>query len=86
MDHICQSASLGRSLLDACEWHGGAGVHRQPIRRSYCGVGAGPAGEQLLEPLALFERRLHPEVGGSRQNAFSERQDAFYIEFLELAC
>jgi hypothetical protein len=57
-----------------------------PFEGAYCGVGAGPAGEQLLEPLALFERRLHPEVGGSRQNAFSERQDAFYIEFLELAC
>ncbi len=41
--------------------------------------------EQLLEPLPLFERRLHPEVGGARQNAFCERQDALYVEFIELA-
>ena len=41
--------------------------------------------EQLLEPLALFERRLHPQVGGARQNAFCERQDALYVEFIELA-
>ena len=39
----------------------------------------------MLEPLALFKRRLHPQVGGTRQNAFCERQDALYIEFLELA-
>ncbi|MDF2758811.1 MAG: hypothetical protein K0S99_1443, partial [Thermomicrobiales bacterium] len=32
--------------------------------------------EQLLEPLALLERRLHAQVGGARQNAFCERQDA----------
>jgi hypothetical protein len=25
--------------------------------------------KQLLEPLALLERRLHPQVGGARQNA-----------------
>ena len=30
--------------------------------------------EQLLEPLALFERRLRPQVGGARQNALCERQ------------
>ena len=41
--------------------------------------------EQLLEPLSLFEGRLHPEVGGARQNAFCERQDALYVEFIELA-
>ncbi len=41
--------------------------------------------EQLLEPLTLVERRLHPQVGGARQNAFCERQDAFYVEFIELA-
>ena len=41
--------------------------------------------EQLLEPLALVERNLHPEVGGAWQNAFCERQDAFYVEFFELA-
>jgi hypothetical protein len=40
--------------------------------------------EQLLEPLALLERRLHPQVGGARQNAFCERQDAFHVEFFEL--
>jgi len=39
----------------------------------------------LLEPLSLIERRLHPEVGGARENAFCERQDAFYVEFFELA-
>ena len=33
--------------------------------------------EQLLEPLPLFERCLHPEVIGARENAFCERQDAF---------
>ncbi len=41
--------------------------------------------EQLLEPLSLIERRLHPEVGGARQNAFCEGQDAFHVEFFELA-
>ena len=39
----------------------------------------------MLEPLSLIERRLHPEVGGSRQNAFRESQDAFHVEFFELA-
>ena len=39
----------------------------------------------MLEPLALVERCLHPEVRGARQNAFCERQDALYIEFIELA-
>jgi hypothetical protein len=39
----------------------------------------------LLEPLTLLERRLHPKVGGTRQNAFCERQDALYVEFIELA-
>ena len=38
-----------------------------------------------MEPLPLFERRLDPEVTGARQNAFCERQDAFYVEFFELA-
>jgi hypothetical protein len=41
--------------------------------------------EQLLEPLALLERRLHPQVCGARQNTFCERQDAFHVEFFELA-
>jgi hypothetical protein len=41
--------------------------------------------EQLLEPLPLFERCLHPQLGGARQNAFCERQDALYVEFIELA-
>jgi hypothetical protein len=38
-----------------------------------------------LEPLPLCERRLHPQVGGARQNTFCERQDALYVEFIELA-
>jgi hypothetical protein len=42
--------------------------------------------EQLLEPLSLFERRLHPQVGSARQNAFCECQDALYVEFVKLAC
>ena len=41
--------------------------------------------EQLLEPLALVESGLHPQVRGARQNAFCERQDALYVEFFELA-
>ena len=41
--------------------------------------------EQLLEPLPLFERRLHPQVCGTRQDAFCEREDAFHVEFFELA-
>jgi hypothetical protein len=41
--------------------------------------------EQLLEPLPLFERRLDPEVSGAWQNAFREGQDAFHVEFFELA-
>jgi len=32
--------------------------------------------EELLEPLALVESGLHPQVRGARQNAFCERQDA----------
>jgi hypothetical protein len=38
-----------------------------------------------LEPLSLFELRLYPQVGGARQNAFCERQDAFDVEFFDLA-
>jgi hypothetical protein len=38
-----------------------------------------------LEPLALIERCLHPQIGGARQNAFCERKDAFHVEFFELA-
>ena len=38
-----------------------------------------------MEPLALLERGLNPEVGCARQNAFCERQDAFHVEFFELA-
>jgi hypothetical protein len=41
--------------------------------------------EQLLESLPLFERSLHPEIGGARQNPFSEWQEAFHVEFSELA-
>ena len=41
--------------------------------------------EQLLEPLPLFECRLHPEVGRARQNTFCKRQNALYVEFFELA-
>jgi hypothetical protein len=37
-----------------------------------------------LEPLALFERSLHPQVRGARQNAFRERQDALHVDFFEL--
>jgi hypothetical protein len=40
--------------------------------------------EQLLEPLSLVEGSLHPEVGGTRQEAFCKRQDAFHVEFFEL--
>jgi hypothetical protein len=28
---------------------------------------------------------LDPQIGSARQNAFCERQDAFYVEFLKLA-
>jgi hypothetical protein len=38
-----------------------------------------------LEPLPLIERGLNPEVGGARQDAFCEGQDAFHVEFFELA-
>jgi hypothetical protein len=38
-----------------------------------------------LEPLALIERGLHPEVGRTRQNTFCEREDPLHIEFFELA-
>ena len=43
-----------------------------------------PRKEQSLEPLPLFERRLHPEVGCARQDALSECQDALRVEFLDL--
>ena len=39
--------------------------------------------EQQLKPLLVVERRLHPQVGGARQNAFCERQDALYVEFVD---
>ena len=39
--------------------------------------------EQLLQALLVVERGLHPQVGGARQNAFCERQDAFYVEFVD---
>jgi hypothetical protein len=38
-----------------------------------------------LEPLALVECGLDPQVGRARQNPFCERQDALYVEFFELA-
>jgi hypothetical protein len=38
-----------------------------------------------LEPLSLFEWGLNPQVRGARQNAFGECQDAFHVEFFELA-
>jgi hypothetical protein len=41
--------------------------------------------EQLLEPLPLIERGLDPQVGRARQNPFCEREDAFHVEFFELA-
>ena len=41
--------------------------------------------EHLLEPLTLVERRLHPQIGRARQDPFCERQDAFYVEFIDLA-
>ncbi len=41
--------------------------------------------EQLLEPLPLVERRLHPQICGAWQNAFREREDALHVEFFELA-
>ena len=31
--------------------------------------------EELLQTLLVVERRLHPQVGGARQNAFCEGQD-----------
>ncbi|WP_291987866.1 hypothetical protein [Luteitalea sp.] len=36
-----------------------------------------------MEPLPLFERRLHPEIGGARQDAFCEREDALHVEFVQ---
>jgi hypothetical protein len=38
-----------------------------------------------LEPLSLFERGLYLQVRRPRQNAFCERDDAFHVEFIELA-
>ena len=35
--------------------------------------------------VALVEGRLDPQVGRARQNPFCERQDAFHIEFFDLA-
>jgi hypothetical protein len=61
-------------------WRGYAGSNK-PIFVKRDSVGK----EQLLEPLALVERRLHPEVRGARQNAFRKRQDALHVEFFELA-
>jgi len=42
--------------------------------------------EQLLQPLFLIERGLHPEVRRPRRNAFCERQDALHVEFLKVEC
>jgi hypothetical protein len=36
-------------------------------------------------PSARDVHDLHPQVG-ARQNAFCERQDAFYVGFFELTC
>jgi hypothetical protein len=44
-------------------------VERNPFRE-----------EQLLQALAVVERRLDPQVCGARQDAFFERQDALYGE------
>jgi hypothetical protein len=41
--------------------------------------------EQLLEALSLIERRLHPQVRGTRQHALCEGQDALYVELFEFA-
>jgi hypothetical protein len=38
-----------------------------------------------LEPLSLVEGSLHPEVGGTPRDAFCKRQNAFDVEFFELA-
>jgi hypothetical protein len=40
--------------------------------------------EQMLEPVALLQRGLHPEVRGTRQDTLGERQDALDVEFVEL--
>ena len=39
--------------------------------------------EQLLEPLSLFERRLHPQVRRPRQDALCEAQNALHVELSE---
>jgi hypothetical protein len=38
----------------------------------------------LLEPLSPFERGLHPEVRGTRQNASCDGQDALHVYFIDL--
>jgi hypothetical protein len=37
-----------------------------------------------LEPLSPFERGLHPEVRGTRQNASCDGQDALHVHFIDL--
>ena len=39
--------------------------------------------KQLLQSLLVVERGLHPQVGGAWQDAFCERQDALYVEFVD---
>jgi hypothetical protein len=39
--------------------------------------------EQLLQSLFVVERRLHPQVRGTRQNALRKRQDAFHVKFVD---
>src|SRR5215207_2154568 len=39
--------------------------------------------EQLLPPLLLVERRLHPEVCCAQQNAFCEGRNTLDIEFFD---
>ena len=74
--HIFISVFGRRQALE--KWRGCGGsiksisVERDPFRE-----------KQLLEPLFLIQRRLHPKVRGARQNAFCERQDALYVEFFD---
>ena len=36
-----------------------------------------------MQSLLVVERSLDPQIGGARQNAFCERQDALYVEFID---
>ena len=58
-------AGLGRSLRDACGRHRRASAHRQRVRRSYAGMGAGPAARSTIDRRGSGRSIRRPPFRGS---------------------